>query len=349
MTAARPLPVPEQAADLTRGWLTAALGTPVAAVTATRIGAEQGFTGGALYRLTRPDGPPLVAKLAPADPARRAAFAPLNAREVAFYAAPDPALPVPRCAYGTADPSTGASVLLLEDLSAARAMPYLDGLAAPELVRTLTALATMHGRWWQSPALDALPPPAGLDHADFPALWARYPEAVARLMPGRSLSDRLRRLGDQLAAEPARLPGPGPHTLIHGDPQPDNLRFGADGAPILLDWQFHGAGPFGWDLAYLLISGMTPEARRRSEAAALRAYRTALARAGGPDLSPDALARAMRRGVPGKLFATVFATVSFAADTPHKLAYRRADLDRLTAFLDDHAVTPAPWETADVP
>jgi hypothetical protein len=94
---------------------------------------------------------------------------------------------------------------------------------------------------------------------------------------------------------------------------------------------------------------MTPEARRRSEAAALRAYRTALARAGGPDLSPAALARAMLRGVPGKLFATVFATVSFAADTPHKLAYRRADLDRLTAFLDDHAVTPALWETADVP
>ena len=37
-----------------------------------------------------------------------------------------------------------------------------------------------------------------------------------------------------------------------------------------------------------------------------------------------------------KLFITVTATINFDNTTPHRTAWRTADLERLTAFFDDH-------------
>jgi hypothetical protein len=86
------LALPRDAAEITPDWLTHALRAGgggdviVTAARVSRIGQDQGFTGGALYRIA-PDyrvtgsGPPsLVAKLSPADPVLAARFYAANAR-----------------------------------------------------------------------------------------------------------------------------------------------------------------------------------------------------------------------------------------------------------------------------
>ncbi len=351
--------VPKDADEITPDWLTHALRAggagdiSVTAVKVDRIGQDQGFTGGAIYRIV-PDyraagsGPAsLVAKLSPADPVLATRFLAANVREVAFYDSvrAQDNLPVPNCHFGAVDPARKASVILLQDLQGLRSVRFATGLSVPDAASLVDALARVHGTWWQHPELADVDAMALLDDFDLADCWARYPAKLARLLTDVRLPRSFMVLVDHLVTNQTRifgdLAGQGPVTCLHGDTQADNVMFDADGRAILLDWQMTGKGCGTSDIAYALVSSCTPAVRRACERDLVARYHRALCQQGVADYSLTQCWQDYQRGVAGKILMTVVATVLFDTASAHKIAWRRTDLDRLLAFCADHDVGPA--------
>lgn len=344
------LTLPQSADAITPEWLGAALGRPVTTCSVQRIGENESFTGGSLFRLTvrfgSGDGPAsLVAKLSPKRPELRAALASANQREVQFYTdlAAIRNLPVPRCYYADFDPDSGASVTLVEDFPQARSVSFMHGCSATDAAAVVSAMAHVHGTFWRSSDLDQLNGPSLLEEFDFPAAWDGYAECLALIVPDVTLPDHFHALGDFLAQNGRKVFGhlqdSGPHTCIHRDLQVDNVLFGEQG-PVLLDWQFMGRGKGAYDLGYFLISSLDPIVRRRVENTLIGNYCAALIAQGVSDYPLADCRRDYVMSVAGKILLSVIATVRFDNSTPHKREWRRVDLQRLLAFCEDHKITP---------
>lgn len=339
------LPIPSGPEEITAGWLSRALGRAVSDVTWTRIGEDEGFTGGGLYRLTMADGNSLIAKLSPADPQFRALLAPANAREVAFYTRFARGLPVPACLYGACDAASGASILLLQDLGGLRAGIFVDGVGLNDARAMLGALAKMHAAWWEAPELAVLTGAEVIDEFPLAEAWAAYPKALAQVLPDARLPEAFLALGSHVAAHQADVFGAvlndGPLTLLHRDCQVDNVVFDAAGAALILDWQFMGKGRGTYDLAYCLISSLPVPLRRSCERELVAYYHGELIRRGVTGYGAAQCWDDYRRAVISKLCVNVVATVLLDNSSPAKRAWRRADLGRLLAFCADHVLGPA--------
>ena len=110
-------------------------------------------------------------------------------------------------------------------------------------------------------------------------------------------------IADNYRAVAAVIDNP-PHTVMHGDAHPGNVYF-RDGAAGLLDWQAVRRGHPSRELAYTVITSLTPEDRRSAQRGLLDDYRRALAAAGGPDLDADDLWLRYRQGALYAYTATV--------------------------------------------
>lgn len=325
---------PNSSEEISSAWLSRVLGRAVSVLGVEQIGLNEGFTGGGLFRVTLNDGS-VVAKLSPEDAKLRAMFARGNAREVQFYqmsAGQD--LPVPDCPFGAFDPDTGASALVIEDMGNLRAVSFLAGCDTADIAAVVDTLAAVHGAFWEREAISDVPALALLDEFDFSQIWAAYPTVVAGLLPGVVLPDWFVALGDALAADAREIftrNMAGPQTIVHRDAQLDNVLFGK--GAVLLDWQFMGRGKGVHDLAFFLISSVQPDVRRACEDAMIVRYHAALGVAGYSlnDCRADYVFGAVWR-----LFITAMATTQLDNATPHKQAWRRADLERLIAFCEDH-------------
>jgi Phosphotransferase enzyme family len=252
---------------------------------ARQFGEEEGFTWGALYRISlrydrlTPSAPTtVVAKLAPQDPALRQMMKQFNARETGFYQRLDATdgLPLPLCFHADCDPGSGASILLLQDLTFARRVPFVTGCNGEDALRVVDAMAAIHARWWNSPTLLAAGGSDLLEDLPFRRFWAEYPARLRKILPDVVLPGGFLRLGDALAeregAVLARLMDAPPFTRLHRDLHVDNVMFvpGATGeTAILLDWQLCGRGRGACDLAYFLISSLDPGLRRKMEETAI--------------------------------------------------------------------------------
>lgn len=331
--------LPKNAQEITSAWLSRVLGRAVCVRGVERIGVDEGFTGGGLFRVSL-DGETMVAKLSPEGAVLRASFAAANAREVQFYQmSGGRGLPVPECYFGAFDDATGASALLIEDMGALRSVPFLDGCGVGDVALVVDALAQVHGAFWDSGEIADLPALALLDEFDFAQMWADYPKRVAALQIGVDLPSWFIALGDWVARDPKGIFSrmmDGPQTVVHRDAQVDNVLFGDTGA-VLLDWQFMGKGKGVHDLAFFLISSTTPQVRRACESAMISRYHAALNVAG------YSLAECKRDYVFGalwRLFITAMATTQLDNSSAHKRDWRRADLTRLIAFCEDHRISP---------
>ena len=349
---------PTDSETLSTEWLTNALGVSVHKRTIKRIGEDEGFTGGALFLVTlqyadlSPQAPQsLVAKLSPVDPEMRKTFAAANRREVEFYlnfsAGKD--LRVPQCYYGAYCSKNGASILLLEDLSHTRPGDFITGCSLQDAQSAIDAMAEIHAQFWDRPEAHALSGAGILEEFDLTSAWKRYPEKLAALHPGFTLPAGFVTLGDFIVRNMpdllTTLLEDGPVTCLHRDLQADNLRFWpADGQAILLDWQIRGKGRGVYDLSYFLISSLKPEVRRAHENALLLRYHSALCEQGVRDYSYETCRSEYVKSVVGKFFMTVVATALLDNSSPHKQAWRKADLERLLAFCDDHNVSPASFD-----
>ena len=128
------------------------------------------------------------------------------------------------------------------------------GLEATALGRLLAALHTAGG-----PTTEAVDPwfvePVGRDH------WV---ELIAELrLAGAPFATTLDSLVDELAGSEAILEPPRDVIVCHRDLWADNLRAGADGSPVVIDWDNCGPAPMAGELAMVLVEfGSTPARAR---------------------------------------------------------------------------------------
>jgi thiamine kinase-like enzyme len=353
--------IPRDSDSITPEWLTAALRSSgtigeanVHSITSIRIGEDESFTGGALLLLeigydAVEQGAPtsLVAKMASPDPDMRLLMKNANGREALFYTkfAAQDNLPIPGCYYSDFNAETGAFILLLEDLSHFQAVGYIDGCGPNDVISVVRALAKFHSYWWGSPQLEDMGGTSILAEFPFNELWAQYPQKVSELLPDIIIPETFIAMGQYIAANELsifnRLMETGPITCIHRDISVDNILFNrqSESIPaILLDWQIVGKGRGAYDVAFFLIGSVPSEQRRETERNLLQIYHSDLLQYGVKDYSFDQCWLDYRLAAIGKLFITVTATVLMDNSTPHKRDWRKADLQRLLAFCQDHSV-----------
>ena len=287
-------PIVTEVAGLTAAWVSEALGTPVSAVVAERVGTGQ---IGTCYRLrltaADPDAPASVlVKLPAADQGSRDLLAGAYRGELIFYAeiAPTVAVRAPACHFAAIAPDSGDFTLVMVDLA-----PAEQG---------------DQGRWLQrgpgarrggQPGRPARPRWCDPTLEDFDHLALSGPEDAAILaeLAGPTTELFIAGLGDLLAAEDVAtlracvplieawsLARPERFGLVHGDYRLDNLMFAPVGSPpevsrdvpavVAVDWQTLSLGLPARDLAYVVGTSLDPELRRASERDLVAAYHGAL-------------------------------------------------------------------------
>ncbi|NLE79564.1 MAG: phosphotransferase, partial [Rhodococcus sp.] len=122
-----------------------------------------------------------------------------------------------------------------------------------------------------------------------------------------------------------------PYTVMHGDAHPGNVYF-RNGEAGLLDWQAVRRGHPGRELAYTLVTSMTPVDRRATQDDLLDVYRNALAAHGGPELDRDELWNRYRQGA---LYAYVAALITAGMGGMQAEDIALAGLRRAVAALED--------------
>jgi aminoglycoside phosphotransferase (APT) family kinase protein len=219
----------------------------------------------------------------------------LGQTEVRFYRQLAPQVVGVPYAYGAAfDSWTGRYLLVLEDLPAG-ACEFPDTLhpLSPERASLMVELlADLHATFWQRLPRDGRGPLG----------WLYTPSGdVTSLLTGSLMHASIKRLAkrteipvdsgrfiaDNYRAVAALIDTP-PHTVMHGDAHTGNMYF-YGGKAGLLDWRAVRRGHPSRELAYTLITSLTPEDRRATQRELLDDYRRSLAAAGGPELDRDEL------------------------------------------------------------
>ncbi|WAC93784.1 phosphotransferase [Mycobacterium sp. Aquia_213] len=261
----------------------------------------------------------------------------LGNTEVRFYSQLAPELAGVPVAYGAAfDTWTGRYLLVLEDLPESCVFPdTLHPLSTDQAALILELLATLHGTFWDRMRYN------GRD----PLGWLYTPSGdVTSLLTGALMSTSMKRLSERTTipvengrfiaenyrAVAAVIDTP-PHTVMHGDAHPGNMYF-RDGEAGLLDWQAVRRGHPSRELAYTLITSLTPEDRRAAQRELLDVYRQALAAAGGPDLDREDLWLRYRQG---SLYAYVAPLITAGMGGMQVEDIAMEGLRRGVAALDD--------------
>ena len=358
------LVVPRDLEDITPSWLTSALrhgqslGTAsVISCSAEIIAEGTGFMN-RLYRLTvryssnAGDLPStIVVKLPSADPQLRTVFERLgqNRREVRFYRslASNQHLPGPRCYFSEVDPTTGNTVLLLEDMAAhARQGDSVAGCSMDDARRAITQLARFQASWWDTPALDDLDwiPIKDEETDDYldicPHAWESLKHKAGIGMP-----DRLRRIGECLKSEVPRIKSAlsgHPRTIVHGDYRLDNCFFDDSNrstSPTVFDWEFCVRGRGVCDVATFVSEAFPPEERRKVESSLVHTYHSVLVANGVTGYPSDDCWRDYRLAM---LEIFVFWIVSGGHcnyDGSRATTYLHNAMTRFDAAIDDLAST----------
>ncbi|CPR12863.1 phosphotransferase enzyme family protein [Mycobacterium bohemicum DSM 44277] len=335
--------LPRAVGELDAAVLSGVMGATVGS--ATVIGSDAGTSSRGRLALVGDDVPGSVfVKLTAATAGTRlmGELGRLGHTEVRFYTELAPQVAgalsgVPR-AYGAAfDAWTGRYLLVLEDLPAGSCEfpDTLHPLSVDQASQVVELLAGLHATFW-----DGLPP-----HGRGPLGWLYTPSGDATsLLTGSLMKASIKRLApradfpvdagrfiaDNYRAVAALIDTP-PHTVMHGDAHPGNVYF-RHGKAGLLDWQAVRRGHPSRELAYTLVTSLTPEDRRAAQRDLLDDYRRALAAAGGPDLDRDELWLRYRQGA---LYAYVAALITAGLGGMQSDDIAMEGLRRGVAALDD--------------
>jgi Ser/Thr protein kinase RdoA (MazF antagonist) len=301
------LGLPRTVEDIDAAVLSKIMGTTVRSVRV--LGSDAGTSSRARLVLTGKDVPESVfVKIAAKTAATRlmGELGRLGHTEVRFYTQLAPQLSGVPSAYGAAfDPWTGRYLLVLEDLPA-QACEFPDTLhpLSPDHASLIVELlAQLHATFWDRLPHDGRGPLGWLytPSGDVTSLLtgSLMKTSIKRLAERTTIPvdvpvDRGRFIADNYRAVAALIDTP-PHTVMHGDAHPGNMYF-YGGKAGLLDWQAVRRGHPSRELAYTLITSLTPEDRRATQHDLLDDYRRALAAAGGPDLDRDDLWLRYRQG-----------------------------------------------------
>ncbi|WP_083410784.1 phosphotransferase [Mycolicibacterium rutilum] len=324
--------LPRSVSDLDAPALSRVIGRRVTAV--SLLGGDAGTSARARLALTGDDVPPTVfVKLAAETVATRlmGEMGRLGATETRFYRELSPRMTgVPDCHGSAFDSVIGRYVLVLEDLPADECEfpDTLHPLSADRAGLIVDLLARLHAKFWNR----------------VPGWLYTASGDTASLLTGPLLKTSARRIGERtdIAVDAgrfidenyravARLIDEPPHTVMHGDAHPGNVYF-RNGEAGLLDWQAVRRGHPGRELAYTLVTGMTPEDRRAHQRELLDRYRETLAAAGGPNLDRDELWDRYRQGA---LYAYVAALITAGMGGMQAEGIALEGLRRAVAALTD--------------
>jgi hypothetical protein len=234
-------------------------------------------------------GPGTLIGKFPSDDAASRAFGQQSGyykHEVRFYEHVAPRLTttvaIPTPVYAELAANETDFVLLMADLSPARAVDQLVGCTADEAAATVEQVAALHAGTWRDAELAALDWLQGTAASfvrvtdNFPETTGTFREKFGDLVPQDQLDEAIR-LNDHLDAWKAVFTEP--RCLWHSDLRADNLLFDARGGTVpvaLLDWQGVGYGRGTIDLAYFLGTSLTTEVRRSCERDVVGLYHRAL-------------------------------------------------------------------------
>jgi Ser/Thr protein kinase RdoA (MazF antagonist) len=279
--------LPRTVDELDAAVLSDVIGASVTSVSV--LGNDAGTSSRARLALTG-DGVPesVFVKLAAQTAATRlmGELGRLGHTEVRFYSQLAPELTGVPKAYGSAfDTWTGRYLVVLEDLPASCVFPdTLHPLSTDQASLIVELLAKLHATFWGRLPRDGRGPLG----------WLYTPSGdVTSLLTGALMKTSMKRLAersgvpidipiekgrfiaDNYRAVAALIDTP-PHTVMHGDAHPGNVYF-RDGEAGLLDWQAIRRGHPSRELAYTLVTSLTPEDRQASQQDLLDDYRRSLA------------------------------------------------------------------------
>lgn len=298
--------LPRSADEITPAVLSRVMGTTVRSVRV--LSRDAGTSSRARLVLTGKNVPESVfVKVAAQTAATRlmGELGRLGHTEVRFYRQLAPqVIGVPYCHGAAFDPWTGRYLLVLEDLppESCEFPDTLHPLSTDQAGLIVELLAELHATFWGRLPRDGRGPLG----------WLYTPSGdVTSLLTGSLMRTSIKRLAerassvdvpvdagafiaDNYRAVAALIDTP-PHTVMHGDAHPGNMYFHG-GKAGLLDWQAVRRGHPSRELAYTLITSLTPEVRRASQRELLDDYRRALVAAGGPELDRDDLWLRFRQG-----------------------------------------------------
>lgn len=331
--------LPRAVDQLDAAVLSSVMGTSIATV--RLLGGHAGTSSRARLALTGDAVPESVfVKLTAGTAATRlmGELGRLGHTEVRFYSQLAPELSgIPKC-YGTAfDPWTGRYLLVLEDLPAdsCEFPDTLHPLSIDQASLIVELLAKLHATFWGRLPGDGRGPLG----------WLYTPSGdVTSLLTGSLMNTSIKRLAERTSIPVengrfiadnyravAAIIDTAPHTVMHGDAHPGNVYF-RDGAAGLLDWQAVRRGHPSRELAYTLITSLTPSDRIAAQRELLDDYRRALAAAGGPELDRDDLWLRFRQGA---LYAYVASLITAGMGGMQVEDIALEGLRRGVAALDD--------------
>ncbi|WP_299483897.1 phosphotransferase [uncultured Roseibium sp.] len=196
--------------------------------------------------------------------------------EQVFYAtANKTGLPLADCFVSLVDPSSGATCILLEDLSTTHvATPWPMPPTLPHCHMAVRSLAALHAHWAQSATddLNKRERVLGLHVSEMlPAFLAKLGD---RLPEDRAVL--LERVCERIPALKAdRYKGGGTVTRIHGDAHFWNVLYPRDenrDDAILIDWEDWRVDFAGMDLALMIAMHWYPHRRAFHEVNLLKSY-----------------------------------------------------------------------------
>lgn len=213
-------------------------------------------------------------------------------REILFYQSlldSDTALPVPTCYHAAYDEDSGATSLLLADLSASHdTLQHELPPTEKQCYQLMEVLARIHAHWWERPHMAELAGPAPTvqtltdDFANVVEMYRAFADFLGdRLLPSRrTIYERV--ITDFLPLKLARFAGHTNLTLTHGDAHAWNFMYPTNEAdlPVLLDWEVLGTNLPTFDPAYLMTVFWHPRRREWLEQPLVRHYHARLVESG---------------------------------------------------------------------
>jgi hypothetical protein len=285
----------------------------------------------------------MFCKMLPLDPSRRRVVAAsgMGTREALFYErlAPHLSVRVPDVYVARHDPDHESFVLLMEDLdrSGCRVSDGTWGISADAAAGALEDLAAIHVRF-EDPRLRAAEVPWAPLATDVP------PPGIRLLQFGLDhhrdrLSDIFVECAETYIVHAGELvsrwaAGPGPATVVHGDPHVGNL-FDDHGRTGFLDWGVINVTTPLRDASYFINMAMQIEDRRAYEGNLLHHYLDARRALGGATITWDEAWQAHRLHA---LYCVVAACsiVTFPPDAPERRRiFADAFLARVEAAIED--------------
>jgi hypothetical protein len=231
--------------------------------------------------------------------------------EVNFYNVVRPTLAVnaPEPLFARYDPRTLNSIIILRDLRGEVEFCKIDTRLTLELARSqMRLLATLHGRYYQSPELET----TLSMFSNWETFFTRTAEDAGfadACLRGFKLAEAVipqRLFRREAEVWPATLRCVAMHEklprgMIHSDVHLKNWYITRAGEMGVNDWQNSCRGNWSRDLAYCISTGTVPEVRRAWERDLLQYYLEELARAGAPRLDSEAAWKSYRQ----QLFAAL--------------------------------------------